>query len=502
MITALPVFFRKQCVILLSVACVACALFLAIACSVHVETILLDPNIQYQTITGWEATSYVSKSNIRNNKYTPNPAYPHFIDPLLGMNVELGINRVRLEIRSGVENAQHNWYNEFKNGQIFYRDTPGNDWREIRYDIVNDNADPNTVNFKNFHFDDFDEKITNIILPFKQKLEAQGKQLHINLCYVDFGGSLNGFEHKNNPEEYAEFLYATVKHMDDTFGIVPDIIDHLEPNNSNWNSDQLADGIVAANARLTAAGYNPKFVAPSHAFLPAGIEFLNRMIQRKPELSSILSEFSYHLYSSGSTRHSDAVRATAAQYGLQTSMLEWWFGDWQSSWNALHDDLKVADVSAWQLVTFWDHANVDTTVITNPVITLGDKSKYSKQYFTFIDRGARRISATTPSCADHVDCTGASPIAFMNPDGSYVVVIRTNNALSIVIENLPSGTYGVVTSKGIAGTDTDPSREWGINQPDIPVAQGQSLQIPNYNLGTNGLITVYGKSAAAPSPKS
>ncbi len=74
-------------------------LFLAAAVpgASHAATITLDPATTYQTISGWEAVAWASNDS---------PAFVNFIDEVVDRAVnEVGIDRVRLEIRSGVENS-------------------------------------------------------------------------------------------------------------------------------------------------------------------------------------------------------------------------------------------------------------------------------------------------------------------------------------------------------------------------------------------------------------
>ena len=72
---------------------------------------------------------------------------------------ELGINRGRLEISSGVEG-------------------PGNG---SGYTIVNDNADPNVINPAGFNFTNLDWRIDHIIQPWRQRVIARGETPYVNL---------------------------------------------------------------------------------------------------------------------------------------------------------------------------------------------------------------------------------------------------------------------------------------------------------------------------------
>ena len=73
-------------------------LLLPAAALAGTATVTLDDADTLQTIRGWECTIYIAE-----------PCTPHFDalrDTILTLSVDdVGINRVRLEIRSGVENT-------------------------------------------------------------------------------------------------------------------------------------------------------------------------------------------------------------------------------------------------------------------------------------------------------------------------------------------------------------------------------------------------------------
>src|SRR6185436_11184542 len=104
----------------------------------------------------------------------------------------LGINRVRLQVASGSENP-HDYFADMKAGTITQQQ-----WRSTQYQIENDNGDPNSINPAGFKFSFLDNTIDEIVLPLKQRVEAHGEKLYVNLNYVDFGTTT--FEHKNAPE--------------------------------------------------------------------------------------------------------------------------------------------------------------------------------------------------------------------------------------------------------------------------------------------------------------
>jgi hypothetical protein len=102
------------------------------------NVISLEPGITYQTMTGWETTAWVAEPS--------DPALPHYRDTLFDLLVnDIGINRVRLEIRSGMENNNDNW-SDYQAGVIDYAT-----WRSRCHATVNDNEDPAVIYERSKH---------------------------------------------------------------------------------------------------------------------------------------------------------------------------------------------------------------------------------------------------------------------------------------------------------------------------------------------------------------
>jgi hypothetical protein len=113
---------------------------------------------------------------------------------------ELGLNRVRLEIKSGAENPV-DYVAQFYAGSITAAQLS-----QYAYQIINDNSNPNVLNSAGFHFTGIDRAIETVVLPMRQRLASRGEQLFVNLNYVDFKSS--AFEHHDYPAEYGEFMFA------------------------------------------------------------------------------------------------------------------------------------------------------------------------------------------------------------------------------------------------------------------------------------------------------
>src|SRR3989344_2439312 len=76
------------------------------------QTITLNPSITYQKMTGWEMVAYAGQNT--------SSAFPNYQDQLFDKAVnEAGINRLRLQIKSGSEKTTDFW-SPYQAGTISY----------------------------------------------------------------------------------------------------------------------------------------------------------------------------------------------------------------------------------------------------------------------------------------------------------------------------------------------------------------------------------------------
>lgn len=436
--------------------------------------ITLNPATRYQTIRAWEATAYVGQDHA---------AFPLFRDTVFDRAAsELGITRLRVEIRSGVENTQDYW-SQFQAGQI------SNElWRCLRYATVNDNSDPFSINWAGFQFADLDDAIERVVLPLKQRLAARGEKLEINLNYVAFVRQMTAtgcpsgltYVHDDSPEEYAEFVLATYLHLQQKYGWVPDYWEVvLEPDNTPfWRGPEIGRAIVAAAARLRANGFTPRFIAPSTTDMGHGWIYFDAMVSQVPAAAREMVELSYHRYGGVLLSNLQTIAARARQYGIGAAMLE----HIGSGYQDLHQDLKVGNNVAWQQYTLASPAAdnggayyvVDVSRPNQPVVRMGQRTPFLRQYFRYIRPGAVRIEASTNNAA-------MDPVAFINSDGKYVVVINASSGGTVSINGLPAGPYGITYA-----TTQEPNGALA----DVVVGPGQPVLA---SMPASGVLTVYGK---------
>lgn len=421
--------------------------------------------LTYQTITGWEATAQIGQLEC-------NPtAYSVYRTPLLDRAInELGINRVRLEIISGAENPV-DWFGRLQSGQIDI-----STFRTHRYESVNDNSDPQAIAASGFQFSGLDHAVDNVVTPLRQRAAARGEQLQVNLTYVDFGAA--PFEHSANPQEYAELMLAAFQHLQSKYGWVPDAVEIiLEPDNTtNWRPATMGPAIVAAGDRLKAAGFRPAFIAPSNTNMTRALEYFDQMILM-PRVAEYLTDLSYHRYGGVSDAVLQAIGARAASYGVRTGMLE----HIGSGHEDLHRDLEIGRVSSWQQYTLafcgtndggGTYYVINESTPTSPQIVIGSRTRFLRQYFWYVRQGAVRVGAGSGDGRLH-------PLAFRNPNGKLVVVVKADAAATFQVALLPAGTYGIRYTTGTA---------FDASHPDVTLTSGQSLST---SIPAAGVLTVF-----------
>lgn len=435
--------------------------------------IKINPQQKFQKMSGWEATAQAGESY--------SPAFEKYKEELFNQAVNnLGINRLRLEVRSGAENPQ-DFFTAFDSKQISEQD-----WKNHYYEVINDNDDPFLINTKGFQFSELDSTIERIILPIKKLLAERNESLFVNLNYVDFKmdwRSTSNIRHQDDPEEYAEFILAVYQHMKSNYGFVPDAVEViLEPDtDADWKAEEIGKAMVATAARLQANDFTPSFIVPSTTNAANAPVYIDE-IAKVPGALNYVSEFSYHRYRGGSSNVLQQIANRAEKYGKQTAMLELIGADY----NTLHQDLKVGRNSAWQQYTLafpYEKDNGAQYFMINDknpndqVVSFGDRTKFLRQYFRYIRSGAQRIGSETSN-------PNFDPLAFINTDGKYVLVVKTDVPGTITIEGIPSGIYGITYT---TSTETD------VKMPDVSIKEGESLKA---NIPSAGVITVFGGNSS------
>ncbi len=420
--------------------------------------------------------------------------YANFKHAALDKVVEAGINRIRLEVRSGVENPIDAFGVWQAAGYPNPPDPAYAQWRAKRYETINDNSDPNTINPAGYHFTELDWAVDAIVNPLRAKLAAKGEALFVNLNYVAFLAQVTSgvpYVHET-PAEYAEFTLAAFDHLQQRYGWTPDAIEIiLEPDNvlPTWTPTLIGQVIAATGSTLAARGYRPEIIAGSTTCMSAAVSYFDGIVA-VPGALPYLKEFSYHRYCGTSLSSLQTIAARAANVGIATSMLEWW--DANNTFETLHEDLKFGRNGAWQegaIVDVQSNSTVGTIAQLNPevpaVASFTNPTQFFRRYFEHVRMGAVRVDTTSSS-------SETDGLAFRNLNGAFTVVVKAAAGGAIAVAGLPAGTYGIDYTASSVGSADTPDRIG--RQPDQTIAAGQTLTT---DLPAWGVITIYGKSASA-----
>lgn len=418
-----------------------------------------------QTMIGLEANAAIGEDECDRG------AYNIYKDEVVRRAVdEYGLDRLRLEVRAGMENPRA-WWSDFENGNATLRE-----WQLSRYESINDNNDPNVAAPGGFNFGEVDRKITDIVNPMRALLEQRGRQLYVALNYVAFGDKRF---HSSEPLEYAEFMAEAMKHIRDTYGWVPDGIEvKLEPDlNPAWTEQEIADSLVALKQRMNTEGFtNLEYIGPSTTNMAAAAGYFDRAQEASGGQNSF-DELTYHKYRGANDASYRAVMNRVTQFGIRSGMTEL-IGDDHLGFER---DLVDARVSTWTLLGLaycepengGDYFWVDISNVNNPQINITSNVRYMPQYSRTVHRGAVRHEVSPGQ--------GLTPFAFRNPQGDWTVVVRTGGASQFTVGGISSGSYEVFYT-----TDN----QYLVSLPDITTSAEGLLSV---NMPAGGVITLHQK---------
>lgn len=410
--------------------------------------ISIDGTRAGQTISGWEVTARFWEFDKANDRY--DSSWLASRDAIVQKLVDdAGINRVRLELRSGVENPVDYW-SQFVAGQIGY-----NASRDHYYEKINDNSDPAVANPAGFQWSSLDYYVENFVLPMKASLAARNKTLFLNLCVVDFNWTplMGDFKISQSANEYAELVTMAAMRLRDKYGISPSAIEIiLEPDNGDgWTGPAIGRAIVAAKARLAAAGINPKFIGPSASAAGSTANFLDG-IGTVAGANSALNTVSYHRYDGASADQALAtIRQKASALGADTAMLEYT----QASIQNFFKDMAFGGASAWQAYAAAFTANTQaeskngTILWRSPAGAIALTNQFSQ--IAAIQRnvlpGARAYAVTSQLGSD-------LSLYFRNPDGSDVIAVYSPSGSTIEISGVAHSSYNATFAGPNGGANT------------------------------------------------
>jgi hypothetical protein len=430
-------------------------------------TISVSPTQTYQIMTGWEASAEIGHVECDPRAYQAyrNEVFDRAVN-------EVGISRIAAPIRNGYENPVDP-FPAFRAGQMTF-----NEWKANWFRVVNDNADPMVINPAGFNWGYLDYVIEQVILPLKQRWQAKGLDLWWSVSYT---GANSGQLHRDNPEEYAELILAAFQHIQQKYSLVPNSLELVnEPNLGNWPPQSVGNNLVAVKRRLNAAGFFPQFVGPTASGAYVSGQYFDLMAPI-PGVLGALNEISYHRFGETLPSYLQGLAQRAAQHGMRTAMLE--MGG--SGHEHLHEDLTLANVSAWKQFGLAFCGTEDgggmyflvagAKVGENaPVVHTARLTKFLRQYFRYVRLQALRVGASSSDAR-------FAPVAFRNADGKYVVVVKAAAGGAFTVGGLPAGTYGI---------DYTTSTEYMRALPDVTIGSTQAVST---SIPASGVLTIFAK---------
>jgi len=406
-------------------------------------TVTLNPNVQYQTIRGWSCNPFYLGGGVKQREQVIEDAVNN-----------LGITRIRWQQPNGNRSNMRRW-----------------EW-------LNDNGDPYDADMSKFNTADADKYIEAYVLPFKQRVEANGDpfELWLSPSFFDGGstGSVPAFL-LHSPGEYAEYATSFILYLRRKYGIETN---HYAICNEAGNHNAFTPSVVARmtkvlGARLEALG------------LPTRGQFWDGINARvtwnyiqaakdDAEVWRYVDVLSYHWYGRDNQEFMPKIQDFARQRGMDTAQTEFM----HLTMNHLYDDLTLGGVSYWSIYGLGGpggggqnyHFHLNGTSFSR-----GKQFWNFRQVMHYVRPGAVRIEATS-----HDEAIRA--LAFVHHGRTTVILINNkppHQARSVTVTGLPAGSYGVCQSVG-----TNPYQELGVRSADA--GGGLTVEVPS-----NAVLTIY-----------
>jgi len=425
-------------------------------------TVVVNLAVRHQTMTGWQA-------NEQAGHYEP--GWAQWRDEVLDRATADGINRIRVDVRSGWENPRDS-FSEWLSGSI-----TDSEWRCRRYATVNDNTNPGVIDMSRFSFGELDTAMVRVVVPFRQRLQARGEVLGLTMTYVAFTSQTcgGGEYHHTEPAEYAEFAVAVMNHLRDRFGVVPDTWEVInEPDNTVgvWSVARIQAALIALDSRLTQAGYQTAIIAPSYSSAAQALNSAQTLLASPA--AGVIDQIGYHRYDGPNEATVHALGNAAAARGISTAMTE----HIASGFDDLITDVTIGRASSWEQFSLafpGTDNGAHYYYIAGSTVVTGERTKYLRHYFRHVRRGAVRVDATSIS-------PEIVPVAFRNTNGRVAVVMKYNSAGRYTVGGLPPGRYGI-------GFESEATSDGTL--PDVTVS---SDGVATLELQSRGVVVIYGRS--------
>jgi hypothetical protein len=371
-------------------------------------TVTIDPGIQYQTFRSWGGTT-------PGEEGLADLARSHMLDALVH---DFGLTRLRYEPPAGHRPNSQRW-----------------EW-------LNDNGDPDVMDWSAIDTSALDQRANDWLVPFKERVEASGEPFDIYISPSFFDGGSSGTAPAwllNSPGECAEYATAVLLRLRDAHGITANYysICNEAGNNNAWTATVVADAIKALGPRLAALGLPTKIQFPESISVDTAWDSYITPLQNDAEIWPYIGCLSYHLYGSNGKRV--FIRDLGIAKGIPTAQTEYMGLTTQH----LYDDLIKGGVSYWELYGLTGHGNAKINTNRDGThFSFGSEYWIFRQATRYIRPGDVRIEATSSLSTFKALAFGRS--------GKVTVLLPNNIAGSVArtatLSGLPAGTYGLCQS--------------------------------------------------------
>ena len=296
-----------------------------------------------------------------------------------------------------------------------------------------DHGNCDVVDWSLFQSDTFSPADAKYLRYFQDRVIAEGFQpsFYSSPGYPTHATELRPWV-MNHPGERAQQMWASAWYMKNTYGIK---IDYAVINNEpSLPATILAEDAKAVAPRFAAQGLGTR-VQYAEAVAPQPdwnyvTPFLN-----DADLWTAVGRISYHNYGTADP-YRGYLRDFALAHGLTTAQTE--MGD--PTFDDLYNDLTLGRVSYWEVAY-----SGSATLTANPGLTSFTPAAHYfrlRQVLHYVRPGAVRIRADSNDPAIHA-------LAFTASGTMTTIVENTSGAaLTVTVNGLPPGTYGLSESAG------------------------------------------------------
>ena len=399
----------STCVALIALAVSASVLVASYADIVRADdvTVRIDSDVRHQTIRGWSCNPHY----LGGSKEQREQVIDEAVD-------SLGITRVR------------------------WQQPNGNRVNMTRWELENDNGDPDRVDLPKFNTSDADKFVEGYVLPFKRCVKAGRDpfELWLSPSFFDGGstGSVSAFL-LESPGEYAEYATSFITYLRDKYGIETN---HYAICNEAGNHNAFKPAVVAEFTKILGERME-------NLGLPAKGQFSDGINARvtwnyiqhakdDPDVWKYVDVLSYHWYGGENQQWMARIRESAEAWGLDTAQTEFM----HLKLDHLYDDLTIGGVSYWSIYglggpgpggqNFWFRPD-------NTSFRRGKQFWNFRQVMHYVRPGAVRIGT---------DCDEPAlrTLAFMHNDRITAILINTKPPTAprlVTLRDLPPGSYGL-----------------------------------------------------------